>query len=152
MLEYLYLHLHLRAGARGEGVETMTTEIKMERVAPILPVRDVPAALAHYRQLGFEVRAYGPPGGPNPEYGFVRWGAVELHLSRSPDHDPKVTASCCYLYVSDADALHGAWKAAKVAGRLGTPSDTPYGLREFAHVDPEGNLLRVGSPLRSDKA
>ena len=129
----------------------MAAEVNMERVAPILPVRDITAALAHYRQLGFEVRAYGPPGEPNPEYGFVRWGAVELHLIRSPDHDPKVTASCCDLYVSDADALHGAWQAAS-AGRLGTPSDTPYGLREFGHVDPEGDLLRVGSPLRLDKA
>ena len=121
--------------------------VKMERVAPILPVRDVTKALDHYRQLGFTVRAYGPPGAP--EYGFVRWGKVELHLSLSPDHDPKATASCCYLYVDDADALHAAWQASNVAGRLGMPSDTPYGLREFAHVDPEGNLLRVGSPLRS---
>jgi uncharacterized glyoxalase superfamily protein PhnB len=130
----------------------MAVEVKMERVAPILPVRDVTAALAHYRQLGFEVRAWGRPGEPNPEYGFVRWGAVELHLSLSPNHDPKATASCCYLYVSDADALHATWQAAKVAGRLGTPGDTPYGLREFGYVDPEGNLLRVGSPLRPDTA
>src|SRR5438874_61029 len=28
--------------------------------------------------------------------------------------------------------------------RLGPPGDTPYGLHEFGHVDPEGNLLRVG--------
>ncbi len=26
------------------------------------------------------------------------------------------------------------------------PSDTEYGLREFALVDPSGNLLRIGSP------
>ena len=35
----------------------MTANVEMKRVAPILPVRDVSAALAHYRQLGFEVRA-----------------------------------------------------------------------------------------------
>ena len=58
----------------------MAAEVRMERVAPILPVRDVTAALAHYRQLGFVVRAYGPLGEANPEYGFVRWGEVELHL------------------------------------------------------------------------
>jgi len=39
---------------------------------------DVTAALAHYQQLGFDVRAYGPPGEANPGYGFVRWGEVEL--------------------------------------------------------------------------
>jgi hypothetical protein len=31
-------------------------------------------------------------------------------------------------------------------------SATPYGLREFGHVDPEGNLLRIGSPLRQAEA
>jgi uncharacterized glyoxalase superfamily protein PhnB len=126
-------------------------KVRMERVAPILPVRDVTAALAHYRQLGFEVQVYGPPGEANPEYGFVRWGEVELHLSLSPEHDPKVSASSCYLYVSDADALHAAWQAANVAGRLRPPGDTPYRLREFSHVDPEGNLLRIGSPLQKDE-
>jgi hypothetical protein len=28
------------------------------------------------------------------------------------------------------------------------PVDTDYGLREFAVVDPSGNLVRVGSPLQ----
>ncbi len=32
--------------------------VQFERVAPILPVRDVRAALAHYWQLGFTVTAY----------------------------------------------------------------------------------------------
>jgi hypothetical protein len=27
------------------------------------------------------------------------------------------------------------------------PVDTGYGIREFALVDPSGNLVRVGSPL-----
>lgn len=120
----------------------------MTRIAPILPVRDVAAALAHYQQLGFDVQAYRASGNTNPIYGFARRGAVELHLSYSPDHDPKTTASCCYLYVDDADALQAAWQAANVAGRIGTPQDTPYGLREFGHVDPDGNLLRIGSPLQ----
>jgi uncharacterized glyoxalase superfamily protein PhnB len=123
-------------------------EVMMSRAAPILPVRDMTAALAHYRKLGFDVQAYGAPGDANPEYGFARRGAVELHLSRSPDHDPKTTASCCYLYVDDADALHAEWQAANAAGRLRPPHDTPYGLREFGHVDPEGDLLRIGSPFQ----
>ena len=64
-------------------------KVRMERVAPILPVRDVTAALAHYRQLGFEVQAYGPPGEANPEYGFVRRGDVELHLSLPRSTTPR---------------------------------------------------------------
>jgi hypothetical protein len=49
--------------------------VKMEQIAPILPVRDVPMALAHYQQLGLEVRAYGASGEANPEYGFARFSA-----------------------------------------------------------------------------
>jgi hypothetical protein len=30
--------------------------------------------------------------------------------------------------------------------RLEPPEDTDYGIREFALIDPSGNLLRVGSP------
>jgi hypothetical protein len=29
------------------------------------------------------------------------------------------------------------------------PVDTDHGIREGAHVDPDGNLLRFGSPLPS---
>jgi len=32
--------------------------------------------------------------------------------------------------------------------RLIAPEDTPYALREFAHVGPDGNLMRIGSPLK----
>jgi hypothetical protein len=51
-----------------------------------------------------------------------------------------------YLYVSDADALYAQWRLTRVAGRLVAPVDTEYGLREGAHFDPDGNLLRFGSP------
>jgi hypothetical protein len=36
---------------------------------------------------------------------------------------------------------------ASVGGQLHKPVDTPYDLREFPHVDPDGNLLRVGSRI-----
>ncbi|HEV7369705.1 VOC family protein [Arenibaculum sp.] len=120
--------------------------VQIERVAPVLPVRDVRAALAHYRRLGFEATAYDDTGA-DPVYGFVSWGGVTLHLARVPDLDPATSTAACYLYVSDADTLHAAWQAAGVDGRLIAPADTPYGLREFAHIDPDGNLLRVGAPL-----
>jgi hypothetical protein len=123
----------------------MTTPF--HRVAPVLPVRSVSAALEHYRKLGFTGDAYGEKAGTDPIYGFLSWGPVELHLTRVPDLDPKTTTSACYLYVEDADALYEAWRAAGVEGRFVAPTDTPYGLRELAHVDPDGNLLRAGSPL-----
>jgi hypothetical protein len=39
-----------------------------------------------------------------------------------------------------------------VAGRLGDPCDTEYGLRGFAFVDADGTLHRVGSHLANGDA
>ena len=118
-------------------------EVTFTAVAPVVPVRDLDAALDRYRRLGFAVRPY--TGGQR--YGFVDRGPVSLHLTEWAGHDPASTAAAVYLYVSDADALHDQWADAGVDGRLTGPRDTPYGLREFAYVDPDGTLHRVGSPL-----
>lgn len=120
--------------------------VRFERVAPILPVRDVRAALAHYRRLGFAVTAYDEAAA-EPVYGFLDRDGVSLHLALVPDLEPERSVVACYLHVGDADALHAAWQAAEAGGRLTAVADTPYGLREFAHIDPDGNLLRVGSPM-----
>ncbi|EWY36122.1 hypothetical protein N825_29645 [Skermanella stibiiresistens SB22] len=126
--------------------------VEFQRVAPVLAVRNVAVALAHYRRLGFEGAAHGEAGAEDPDYGFLAWGSVTLHLARVPDLDPTTSTSACYLYVGDADALHAAWRVAGVEGRLMAPQDTPYGLREFAYLDPDNNLLRVGSPLPARSA
>ena len=113
------------------------------KVAPVLPVADVVAAADHYRRLGFEVRAY-EGGAP---YAYAERGEVDLHLAQVDGVDPLTSLTSVYLYVDDADALLAEWRAAGVEGRLVDAHDTDYGLREGAHVDPDGNLLRFGSPL-----
>jgi hypothetical protein len=61
----------------------------------------------------------------------------------------------CYLRVGDADAVHTEWEAIGVprddatGSRLEPPMLTDYGMREFALVDPSGNLVRVGSPPKT---
>ena len=118
--------------------------IDFTSVSPIVPVRNLDVALARYRRLGFDARAYEGP----ERYGFVDRGSVSIHLSEWADHDPKRTASSVYLYVSDADALYAEWAALdNLEGRLLAPSDRPYGLREFGYVDPDGTAHRIGSPL-----
>ncbi len=81
------------------------------------------------------------------QYGFAERGPVQLHLVPEDPDDLGGTADAVYLYVSDADALHVEWTSAGVPGRFMGPHDTPYGLREFVYVDPEGTVHRVGSPL-----
>jgi catechol 2,3-dioxygenase-like lactoylglutathione lyase family enzyme len=113
-----------------------------DEVVPVLPVRDLAAATEHYRRLGFRVEAYAGGG-----YGFAERGPVHLHLAQFGELDPLTNPSTAYLYVGDADALHAEWSAAGAGGRFHAPADTEYGLREGAHVDPDGNLLRDGSWL-----
>jgi catechol 2,3-dioxygenase-like lactoylglutathione lyase family enzyme len=123
-----------------------------EYAVPVLPSRNLDEALAFYERLGFEQR-----GARIEVYGYLILGrgSIELHFYDEPDVDPLTTGFSCYLRVHDADALHAEWKAVGVptdpatGSRLMPPSMTDYGLREFALVDPSGNLLRVGSPAES---
>lgn len=118
------------------------SEVRFSHVAPVIAVRDLDRALRRYRKLGFSAHAYDGPD----RYGFVERDGVELHLSESPEHDPKRDGAELYLYVSDAEALYAAWSSSGARGRFVPPHDTPYGLREFAFVDQDGTAHRVGSP------
>jgi hypothetical protein len=50
--------------------------------------------------------------------------------------------------VGDADALHAEWVPARAGGQLEPLSDIDYGLREGRYVDPDGNVIRYGSPVQ----
>jgi predicted enzyme related to lactoylglutathione lyase len=108
------------------------------RIAPIFAVGDLAAALAHYERLGFDVRPYEGGG-----YGFVTRDGVEIHLGVVPaDH---VGRGSAYLFVDDADEVAAAWRAA--GGEVHGPEDTEWEQHEGAHVDPDGNVIRFGSPI-----
>jgi hypothetical protein len=114
--------------------------VTVKRIAPVFPVADLAAGFDHYRRLGFSIREYGGGG-----YGYATRGDVEIHLAAVRDLDPKTTTSAAYLWVDDADALADEWQAAGV--RVGVPRDTAWGQHEGTHLDPDGNLLRFGSPM-----
>jgi catechol 2,3-dioxygenase-like lactoylglutathione lyase family enzyme len=109
----------------------------LKRVAPIFPVRDVHASLAYYQRLGFATREYEGGG-----YGYATRDGVEIHLGLAQEADAHASA---YLFVDDADALAQAWRAAGVGVHM--PENTEWGQHEGALVDPDGNVLRFGSPI-----
>jgi predicted enzyme related to lactoylglutathione lyase len=109
------------------------------RIAPIFAVRDLAVALEHYRRLGFSVREYAGGG-----YGFATRDNVEIHLGVTPD-DRRVPGSAAYLFVDDADDLAAQWDAAGV--EVHEPEDREWGQHEGAVVDPDGNVIRFGSPI-----
>jgi len=133
------------AEIKGEAVATgagrRRPERELRRFSPIFPVRDLAAALAHYAALGF--RTVADEGGAG--YGFATRDGVDLHLAlhSGPDLHP----GAAYLYVRDADALYQEWTRPGVAGHTHPVGPTPYKLREGSHTDPDGNLIRFGSPM-----
>lgn len=128
----------LRGEAGGTHAESVTT---FSSVSPVLPVRHLAGAVARYQRLGFAVELF--EGG---DYAFASRGQVNLHLATVDRLQPDESTVAVFLYVSDAHALHREWADAAVDGRLVPPVDTDYGLVEGAYVDPDGNLLRFGSP------
>jgi DNA-binding MarR family transcriptional regulator len=125
--------------ATGTGRKRPTRQFR--HFSPIFPVRDLADALAHYSSLGFDAFAYDDGG----DYGFANREGTGLHLAADPDHDPAHHAST-YLYVRDADALFEEWSRPGIGGRTSPAGPTPYKLREGSHTDPDGNLIRFGSP------
>ena len=120
----------------------MSHEHPAVRISPIFPVTDLQRSMDHYAALGCLVSRH------DDTYGFAARAGIELHLTVIEDHDPLRTAAAAYLHVPDADSLAAEWADVP---RTGAPVDTDYGIREGWHIDPDGNLLRFGSPLASDR-
>ena len=119
-----------------------------DKVIPILPSGSLDQTVDFYGRLGFQIAArYEKPD----EYLIVRRGDVELHFFPWPEIDPWSSIAGCYLRVDDASEWYDAWADLGIPDsgipRLTNPTNRD-GVREFALVDPDGNLLRVGQAMR----
>lgn len=107
---------------------------------PILPSADLDRTIAFWQHLGFDV------AGRYDGYLVTHAGGVEIHFS----HDREATAGAsparAFIHVQDTAALWKHLKSEHAAG-LEPLQDQDYGLREFAITDPDGNRIRIGSPL-----
>ncbi|HEY1446314.1 MAG TPA: VOC family protein [Acidimicrobiales bacterium] len=114
----------------------------LQSAAPIFPTADLEAMRAHYEALGFEVHVHG--GG----YATAARDTVRIHFRHVPSDDAgePFAPGAAYLAADDADALHAEWRRAGV-GETTDLFDPGFGVWEAAHTDPDGNLLRFGSPV-----
>jgi uncharacterized glyoxalase superfamily protein PhnB len=111
---------------------------------PVFRVIDVALAVEHYQRLGFKTEYH------DATYAFASFGSLTVHLARDPAVWPgyqpdRHMTSVLYLHVEDADRLAAGWRAVGVT--VTGPRDEDYGKREGQHVDPDGNLIRFGSPI-----
>ena len=145
----------------------MPSSAGLGRTVPALPVRDVRAAVAHYRErFGFVA--------PHVTDGFAvlardeavlhLWGASDEQWRSREDLAQRPVCSgaesfiagtaSCRIEVADVDALFGELAAAGVLHySCRAVAATDFGTREFATVDRDGNMLtffhRPGGPDRS---
>jgi len=109
-------------------------------VEPIFVVSDVGRALRHYERLGFTTSRH------DDGYAFAHRNDLTIHLAGPGVDRERIGRGAVYMHVSDADALADEWRGAGVT--FIEPQDFEYGKREGSHNDPDGNLIRFGSPLR----
>jgi hypothetical protein len=121
----------------------------LHSIAPIFPTADLEVMRTHYEALGFDVQVHGSG------YGTAARDGVRLHFRQVPVEKAGTGGAvavgergAAYIGVDDADGLHAEWRAAGV-GETGDLFDPGFGVWEAAHTDPDGNLLRFGSPRRS---
>jgi catechol 2,3-dioxygenase-like lactoylglutathione lyase family enzyme len=115
---------------------------------PVLPAKSLDETIAFYARLGFAVGSrYDEPA----PYAILGRGLVELHFFGFPGLRPEDSYAGCYLRVNDVDKFHRDWSALGLPTegipRLTAIRDEPWGMREFALVDANGNLIRVGEPV-----
>jgi uncharacterized glyoxalase superfamily protein PhnB len=120
-------------------------------VCPVLPVRDLGAAVTFYTErLGFTFTFGDRVGAPlldgrgAPGYAGVRRDGVELHLQWQDDEAFKkgtVGLAMLRFLVADLDALFDEYAGAGVFHDRTRLRETAWGTREFNVRDPDGNAL-----------
>ena len=117
--------------------------------APGIPITDMARTVEYYELLGFTFRPPDASSKAGVAFAIARRDGIELHFALKPDHDPGRAATWVYVRVEDVDELMEEFRAAGAEPSLPV-HDTAYGMREFAQVDPDGNLILFGSRLRDE--
>ncbi len=119
---------------------------RLDGISPIVPVKDVAATAAFYRDtLGFDVRTLMEDG----SFALVARDQAGVSLVRGDDAALKATRTniSAYIWVQDLDGL---WEELSPEleklgdGRVRAPFTQPYQMREFHVKDPDGFLIFFG--------
>jgi catechol 2,3-dioxygenase-like lactoylglutathione lyase family enzyme len=114
---------------------------------PTLPTRSVSDAVAFYKRLGF----IGGPHEFGNEYAILCLGEIEIHFFAHKELVPEQSSAGCYIRVLDVEKVYRDFSSLGLPPqgipRIHSLENKPWGLREFAIVDPDGNLLRIGQVI-----
>ncbi len=127
-------------GQRDGQVQLMVGTWLITGFEPIFKVADVTRSVAWFERAGFEVSFH------DETYVFAhRDRDLTVHLAKavggeSPGH------GALYIHCQDADRVADEWR--QVGIDVDGPRDEDYGKREGSVSDPDGNVVRFGSPIR----
>jgi catechol 2,3-dioxygenase-like lactoylglutathione lyase family enzyme len=131
-----------RAAPLAELAQTCTQRGDLGCPRPILHVRDLAASQRYYRdQLGFKLDW---TDGEPPDFASVTRGGTQLFMCLRCQGNP---GSWLWVTTPDVDRLH-AELVERGAHIKATPANMPWGVREMQVVDPDGNVLRIASPIK----
>jgi catechol 2,3-dioxygenase-like lactoylglutathione lyase family enzyme len=114
---------------------------QFKQVHPVIPARDVTGAIKYYTEkLGFSLAFQDSDS--NPRYAGVSRDGVELHIQWHDEGDfNKVERLGLRFLIEDVDSLFNEYEARGVFHSKTALQDTPWGTREFAFYDLNGNGL-----------
>jgi len=106
---------------------------------PVLASLDILKTVDFYQQkLGFD-----RVGWKDEHYAIVHRDDITLHFWKCNDKiHPENTS--CYIRVQQVDELYKELKPKGVVHPKAPLADQPWGMREFAITDNDGNLIRFG--------
>ena len=109
-------------------------------VEPVFKVADVTQSLAFYERLGFATSRH------DETYAFAhRDRDLTLHVAQAVDGEAPGHGAV-YIHCQDADKVAEDWRGVGID--VTGPHDHDYGKREGFVTDPDGNVIRFGSPLK----
>jgi uncharacterized glyoxalase superfamily protein PhnB len=120
-----------------------------QNVIPVLRYEDCKAAIAWLKEtLGFEELSVMKGEGGAIEHAelVIADNVVMMGSTKSSELDDRIVTARCvtYVVVDDPDARAEQAQAAGVELAMEL-TDQPYGSREFAVTDPEGNTWSLGT-------
>lgn len=109
---------------------------RLRSAVPIIPAREIVATAAWYRdRLGFEVVH------TEREYGIVARDDVQVHFWGPSGIAPKESMTMYRIEADDIAQFHEHCRAEGIVHPNAPLEDKPWGTREFAVIDGDGNLL-----------
>lgn len=118
-----------------------------DKAIPQLPAISMERTIDFYKRLGFSVKPVSPGG----DYAIADRGTLEIHFFLHQALVPTESAFGCYFRVADADSLYSEFHLlglpSKGIPRITAIEDKPWGMHEFAIIDENGSLIRIGHEI-----